>query len=178
MFKKIVYGIVSLFCLSSVAHAQSGIAFIGDSIAYGMGSSGPYINGGIVGAGIPTGNPDKNEIYWKQHIQSLTIVEIGTNDFRYQKHSYDHLLTQYILPFSQLSSVCIVQIPTPESKKPIIQKGVKNLQPVIQHWAMENHLKFVNFPDFNTSDRAPDGIHFKFGAYKRFSKELIDKYKT
>lgn len=178
MFKKIVYGIVSLFCLSSVAHAQSGIAFIGDSIAYGMGASGSYVNGGIVGAGISTGNPARNEIHWEQHIQPLTIVEIGTNDFRYQKHSYDQLLTKYILPFSKVSSICIVQIPTPDDKKPVIQKGVKNLQPTLKNWAIENHLKFVSFPDFNTSDRAPDGIHFKFEAYKKFSKELIDKCKT
>ena len=168
------YGLLSQ---TPQAHADTthNVGFVGDSISYGMGMSGPYNNGGIVGSGISTGNPKINEEHWQQFKSPLTIVEIGTNDFRYKGgENYKKLLDKYIAPLGDQHSLCIVQIPVPEEKRQDIRSGVLKLKPVLEEWAHENGIKIVDFPHFDSKERAPDGLHFNANAYKRMAQEVVE----
>jgi len=162
--------------LATNTYAQDNkISFAGDSIAYGLGMTGPYSNGGIVGAGVAVGNPVRNEAHWLQYTKStqLTIVEIGTNDFWYKGNEdhYQSLLSTYILPLNK--NICLVEAPL--SERSDIRQGVLRIKPFIQNWANQNNIKMVSFPTYTLSDRTPDGIHFTLNAYKRLAKEIVEK---
>lgn len=164
--------ITIMILLFPVVSKADTISFVGDSLAYGMASSGKYINGGIVGAGISTGNPKRNEKYWLSHLGDKTIIEIGTNDYSYNKsNNYSHLLDEYVLPITNRTKSCIVTAPLAENNKHQIRNGVKILNPILIDWATKHNLKIVQFPHFVSANRTPDGIHFK--NYKMISSEII-----
>lgn len=168
-----IYGFLSQMPQAK-ADITHNIGFVGDSISYGMGMSGSYNNGGIVGAGISTGNPKKNKEHWQQFKSPLTIVEIGTNDFRYKGgENYKKLLDKYIAPLGNQHTLCIVQIPVPEEKRQDIRIGVLKLKPILEEWSHENGITIVDFPHFNSQERAPDGLHFNAKTYKRIAQEVI-----
>ena len=77
--------------------------FVGDSISYGMAKYSNNINSGIVGSGLTVGNPHKNYKHWEKYSKNnKVVVEIGTNDYSYKGYEYGKLLSQYILPLSNI----------------------------------------------------------------------------
>lgn len=180
--------LIAAICLPMTAMAQSApedtkVAVVGDSIAYGMATQGGFINGGIVGAGLTIGDRITHGAKWLAAAKKadLTIVELGTNDFGfapdplYSSHSkeeakYKFLMTEYLGPLQKVSKVCLVRAPRPEKRT--MQNGVANINYIATSWAHENGVKVVDFPSFVLDDRAPDGIHFKASAYKRFAAKV------
>lgn len=178
-----------LLLCTPLAMAQSAspedakIAVVGDSIANGIATQGGFINGGIVGAGLTIGDRTAHGAKWLSAAKKadLTIVELGTNDYSfapdllYSSHSkeevrYKFLMTEYLKPIQKVSKLCLVRAPRPEKRT--MQNGVANINYIATSWAHENGVKVIDFPSFNLNDRAPDGIHFKASAYKRFAAKI------
>lgn len=163
--------------LAQAQDVPTSVNTAGDSISYGIASGGRFLNGGIVGSGITHGDVLGNERHWRLASvgSSMTIVEIGTNDFAYRDvGNYPHLLDRYILPLNDPRKLCIVSIPL--SERADLRQGEERLNPVIRKWAAERKLHYVDFPEFDPkTDHARDGIHFTMSAYRRFAKELKEK---
>lgn len=153
----------------------SRVAFVGDSLAYGMGVATPHsLNGGIVGSGLSVGNPDRNFQHWKSFSGKgdLTLVEIGTNDFGYTEGDrYQALLSRYILPLADKNALCIVLPPVPEKES--IKNGVVARSKTIREWAVSNGISVVE-PLYIPQTRAKDGIHFSLAGYKSMAASAIN----
>ena len=157
------------------------VAFIGDSLAYGLAQASGALNGGVVGIGLagkrlrsmtPLNQTTLSSDYQRWTALSRkaqVIVEIGTNDFGYTKpaQNYALLLDRYILP---LRPACLV-LPPPTMRKDVMQ-GVETLWPVMQAWGADHAIRVIPFPQFSASERAADGIHFTHTSYARLARDV------
>ncbi len=150
------------------------VAFVGDSLANGMGrATAGALNGGIVGAGLSVGQPTSNAAHWRLSSEraGMTLIEIGTNDFGYAGGSrYGDLLSKFILPLAPKPTLCIVLPPIPE--KLSIRDGVIARGRTIQEWALAHGLRVVE-PLFPPGQRARDGIHFTAAGYRAMADNAI-----
>lgn len=163
--------------------APGNVSIVGDSIGYGMALYGHKImNGAVVGTGITTGNVQRNIAHWSEYLSPLTIVEMGTNDFRYKGgvKGYMEHLDKTFLPFAHGRTLCMLKMPTPDEKRSDIREGVLSIQGATKQWVDEknkegySNIIYVD-PGFDAYKHTPDGIHYNAKAYKELALKVVEK---
>ena len=158
------------------------VAFIGDSLAYGLAQASGAQNGGVVGIGL-AGKRLRSMVALNQTTlpadyqrwlslsqgNAAVIIEIGTNDFGYTKppESYALLMDRYVLP---LHPACLV-LPPPTERRDVM-RGIERLTPVMRAWSATHGIRTIDFPQFAHSERAADGIHFTHGGYVHLAQDI------